>query len=167
MHSNTVPFFDIAVIRASWIALLFLMSDPANKTCIIFCPLYGQNSSIHQILQVALKKVWPLLWWMELTAHLVRFCCWSLLSCGLLRFINLWREHGKQGVEIIDQSWICGKLRDREMEVRTNLKSEKIGRLTNHFVILQAFCCKSSHCYNRQPGITVKGGMSAVYRQFP
>jgi hypothetical protein len=25
----------------------------------------------------------------EHTAHLVRFCCWSLLSCGLVLFINL------------------------------------------------------------------------------
>jgi hypothetical protein len=32
MHPNTLAFWDIADIRASWAALLFFRSDAANRT---------------------------------------------------------------------------------------------------------------------------------------
>lgn len=118
MHSNTVALFDIAVIRASWSSLLFFMRDPANKTCITFFPESVYRKTLNMLLSMLsfsimyymvlkLEKVPVALPEFQvyiekvkiedlasnacqlLTAHLVRFCCWSLLSSGLLLFINL------------------------------------------------------------------------------
>lgn len=85
MHSNTVILFDIAFIRASWRTLLFFRRDPANRTCISFSTISILNVFLMCAYHFHHTKN-------SLTAHLVRFSCWSLLSCGLLLFINLCRK---------------------------------------------------------------------------
>jgi hypothetical protein len=78
MHPNTLAFCDIADMRASCAALLFFRSDAANKTC--KCQMLINEHASCDMAPLLLPKRKTLNG--QLTAHLVRFCCWSLLSGG-------------------------------------------------------------------------------------
>ena len=131
MHSSTLAFFVIAAIKASWVTLLFFKIEAANRTCNHELLKHKRATFIFGTYQtVNIDSIW------KHTAHLVRFCCWSLLRGGLVLLINLCRNK-KQFflvllLDIIVSSIISTSYKKIEI---LNLETEKISRLTNHLVI--------------------------------